>query len=535
MALNINLYVHGVPMGQKTWGVLSEDDNFIGNFYGPKWPAKELMQVDIMECKGKVYSYYTFVKGQNVMGYDNRTGSYFALTIRMDAYYADLQNMYKILSAAYEKMCVGSLVQKQGEGIKFIVQDFAVMDAELKRIENHIISYIGEFSNNKDLISFSGFKTNSLLAVQTENLLECDNVKALNTVKATGKISVSPYYPSKEVKELISKNEDEMQKLRQMTSQQINEAREKASQQIRDIKSKAGEEIASVRRQASEEIASLKSQNSTVDKQMNELRQELQQKENKTKQLQGQITELGKSLEQYKNGSRPQASEDNKHQETKHSTVNKNKHKNNSEQKQQGKDSTKQQLEKVKAPSTSLEQDKKNTCTSHASNGDAPHQSQWYSISRMMQYATHFLPFLNTLIIVGVASFLIWKTPSNNSQELTKISANIAEIKDQISGKKAQVVETRKQDKENVTNKLSNAKIYITNANYLSLGAPSKVVAKDASGKPVRNGEWTTSDKEASVEDNHDGTALITATKSGTMEITYTVGSNKTTKTVTVK
>ena len=73
MALNINLYVHGVPMGHKTWGVLGEDDNFIANFYSFKWPAKELMQVDIMECKGKVYSYYTFVKGQNVMGYDNRT------------------------------------------------------------------------------------------------------------------------------------------------------------------------------------------------------------------------------------------------------------------------------------------------------------------------------------------------------------------------------------------------------------------------------------------------------------------------------
>ena len=476
MALNINLYVHGVPMGQKTWGVLSEDDKFIGNFYSPKWPAKELMQVDIMKCKGKVYSYYTFVKGQNVMGYDNRTGSYFALTIRMDAYYADLQNMYKILSAAYEKMCVGSLVQKQGEGIKFIVQDFAVMDAELKRIENHIISYIGEFSNNKDLISFSGFKTNSLLAVQTENLLECDNVKALNTVKSTGKISVSPYYPSKEVKELISKNEDEMQKLRQMTSQQINEAHEKASQQIRNIESKANEDMASVRRQASEEMTRLKAQYSTIDKQMYELEQKLEQEKLRTKQLQKENKEL----------------------------------------------------------TTSLKQAKDNVSTPHVNDdcNNNPHQGFDNKRSGILSST---LPFLNTLIIVGVASFLIWKTPSDNSQELTKISANIAEIKDHISGKKAQVVETRKQNKENVTNKLSNAKIYITNANYLSLGAPSKVVAKDASGKPVRNGEWTTSDKEASVEDNHDGTALITATKSGTMEITYTVGSNKTTKTVTVK
>lgn len=494
MALNINLYVHGVPMGQKTWGVLREDDNFIGNFYSHKWPAKELMQIDIMECKGKVYSYYTFVKGQNVMGYDNRTGSYFALTIRMDAYYADLQNMYKILSAAYEKMCVGSLVQKQGEGIKFIVQDFAVMDAELKRIENQIISYIGEFSNNKDLVSFSGFKTNSLLPVQTGNLLECDNVKALNTVKATGKISVSPYYPSKKVKELISKNEDEMQKLRQMTSQQINEAHEKASQQIRDIESKAKEDIASARRQASEEMTRLKSQYSTVDKQMYELEQKLKQEKERSKQLQ---KELRNELEQEKLR-------------------------------------TKQLQKEVKELTTSLKQAKDNVSTPHV-NDDCNNNPHQVFDNKRSGILSSTLPFLNTLIIVGVASFLIWKTPSDNSQELTKISANIAEIKDQISGKKAQVVETRKQDKENVTNKLSNAKIYITNANYLSLRAPSKVVAKDASGKPVRNGEWTTSDKEASVEDNHDGTALITATKSGTMEITYTVGSNKTTKTVTVK
>ena len=181
-----------------------------------------------------------------------------------------------------------------------------------------------------------------------------------------------------------------------------------------------------------------------------------------------------------------------------------------------------------------MKQAKDNVSTPHVNDdcNNNPHQGFDNKRSGILSST---LPFLNTLIIVGVASFLIWKTPSDNSQELTKISANIAEIKDQISGKKAQVVETRKQDKKNVTDKLSNAKIYITGATYLSPGAPSKVVVKDASGKPVRNGKWTTSDKEASVEDNHDGTALITATKSGTMEITYTVGSNKTTKTVTVK
>ena len=249
-----------------------------------------------------------------------------------------------------------------------------------------------------------------------------------------------------------------------------------------------------MRRQASEEMTRLKSQYSSVDKQMNELEQKLKQEKERSKQLQKELrTELEQKLEQEKLR-------------------------------------TKQLQKEVKA----LKQAKDNVSTPYVNTdcNNNPHQGFGNKRSSI-QSST--LPFLNTLIIVGVASFLIWKTPSDNSQELTKISANIAEIKDQISGKKAQVVETRKQDKENVTSKLSNAQIYITDANYLSLGAPSKVVVKDASGKPVKNGKWTTSDKEASVEDNHDGTALITATKPGTMEITYTVGSDKTTKTVTVK
>lgn len=479
MALNINLYVHGVPMGHKTWGVLGEDSSFITNFYSQKWQAKELMQVDIMNCEGKTYSYYTFIKGQNVVAYDNRAGSYFALTIRMDAYYADLQNMYKILSAAYEKMCVGRLVQKQGEGIKFIVQDFSVLDAELRHIENRIISYIGDFSNNTDLISFSGFKTNGQQAAITENLLECDNTKALNTVKATGKISVSPYYHSKEVKELISKKENEMRNLQQMTSQQINEVHEKASQQIRNIESKANDEIESVRRQANEDMKLLKSQYSTVDKQIKDLELKLQQEKDNSKKLQKEVrNELEQKL-------------------------------------QQEKDNSKKLQKEVKRLTISSKQNEENI--SNAGCNSNPHQGLRNKRNGIL---SSILPFLNTIIIVCTASILIW---------------NIAELKDQISGKKAQVVETRKQDKGNVANKFSNAKIDINNANFLHLEAPSKVVVKDANGKPVKNGKWTTSDKAATIEDKGDGTALITAKKSGTMEIIYTVGSESIKKTVTVK
>ena len=479
MALNINLYVHGIPMGQKTWGVQKEDSRFISSFYGPKWQAKELMQVDIMNCDGKTYCYYTFIKGQNVVAYDNRPGAYFALTIRMDAYYADLKNMYKILSAAYEKLCVGKLVQEQNGCVKFIVQGFSNLDAELKHVEERIVSYIGEFSNNKDIIPLTGFKANGQQTAITENLLECDNMKAHNTVKGTGKISLSPYYPSKEVENFISTKENEMRSLQQMASQQVEDARNKASQQVNDIRRSTNEELASVRRQADDDMSRLKSQYSNVDKQMNDLKQKIRQEQNRADQLQKEVNRL----------------------------------------------------------TTSLRQQEQEICKLHANSGGMAQAGYGKESGNVL---SSILPFLNTLIIVGVASFLIWKTPSDNSLKLTQISMEIADLKDQMSGNQNPAVTNEQQTVENSQvgeNEpvdLSKAKINIAGASFLRLGAPSQVTVK-CDGQHVKNGKWTVSDPKAAIEQNSDGTAIITPTKPGEMEITYTVGDKNVKRKVTVK
>ena len=90
MGLNISLFVHGVPMGQKMWGPKGDDLRYLSTFYGPKWESPEVMKVEVMTFGGVTNCYYSFVKGQNVCDSQGRAGSYFALTLRINAFYVDV-------------------------------------------------------------------------------------------------------------------------------------------------------------------------------------------------------------------------------------------------------------------------------------------------------------------------------------------------------------------------------------------------------------------------------------------------------------
>ncbi len=93
MGLNIKLLVHGVPYGQKKWGADEEDSRYLSSFYGPKSEIPEVMKVEIMVSGKEVCCYYTFLKGINVCDFNGRSGSYVALTFKVNAYYADILNI----------------------------------------------------------------------------------------------------------------------------------------------------------------------------------------------------------------------------------------------------------------------------------------------------------------------------------------------------------------------------------------------------------------------------------------------------------
>lgn len=254
MGLNISLFVHGVPMGQKMWGPKGDDQRYLSSFYGPKWESPEVMKVEVMTFGGVTNCYYSFVKGQNVCDSQGRAGSYFALTLRINAFYVDVQNMYNILKAAYEKMCVGLCVQDTGAMIKYLVADFQSIDSKLKDIENHIVNYIGEFSINEDIVSLSGFPVISQGASQNVNLHECMKDVALECVKKAGKIMVSPYFLSASAAKTVEKYKAEMDMVRQKTQQEIQLQQRTSQEKIASMTQESQAKILTVTQQAEENL-----------------------------------------------------------------------------------------------------------------------------------------------------------------------------------------------------------------------------------------------------------------------------------------
>lgn len=305
MGLNINLFVHGVPMGQKIWGPKGDDERFMSSFYGPKWDAPELLKVDVMTFGGTTHCYYSFVKGQNVCDSQGRAGSYFALTLRINAFYADVQNMYNILKAVYDKMCVGLCIQSNNGCPKYMIADFKNVDDKLKDIEKRLLNYISEFSIGDDIISLSGFSTNSQAPSQSVNLFECTNKVAIDIVKKTGKLVVSPCYLSTSAAKTVAQYKAEVQTTIQKAQQEISLCQKTSQEKIAAITKESDEKIELITRKSKEELQESREQSrirleqvkEESEKKIANVKQEYADVDNKIDSLKHTISELKKKYE----------------------------------------------------------------------------------------------------------------------------------------------------------------------------------------------------------------------------------------------
>ena len=318
MGLNINLFVHGVPMGQKIWGPKGEDERYLSSFYGPKWETPEAMKIDVMVVGGVTQCYYSYIRGGNVCDSQGRAGSYFALTLRINAFYADAQNMYNILKASYEKMCVGLCVQETNSTIKYLLSDFKSVDNKLKEIEQHILNYISEFSIGNDIINLSGFPSNSQLPTQNINLHECTKIVATDIVKKTGKLMVSPWFLSAGAAKTIEQYRIEMQataqkaqqeiKLQQQTSQrevaeitrkskeELNTVREQSQKALKDTEDRYKQQLAKANEESEKKISSLKESYADVDAKIDALENEIKTRDKSISELKKQSQKKDKEI-----------------------------------------------------------------------------------------------------------------------------------------------------------------------------------------------------------------------------------------------
>ena len=254
MGLNIKLFVHGVPLGQKIWGPQGDDNRYLASFYGPKWEVPEVMIVETMSYGNNNYCYYSFVKGQNVYDSQGRAGSYFALTLRINAFYSDIQNMYSILRAAYGKMCVGLCIDETNDKVQFLLADFQNVDSQFKKIENHILNYISEFSIDNDIVALNNAASSGKGGVYNLNLHECSSSVAIDIIKNNGKLTVSPCYLSSSASKKVAQYEEEMRRNAQKAQEEIQLQKQVSQQKINEVILQSKEDYDSLKKQSDNEL-----------------------------------------------------------------------------------------------------------------------------------------------------------------------------------------------------------------------------------------------------------------------------------------
>lgn len=257
MGLSIEIYIHGVPHGNKIWGE-GKGKAYLGKYYNAKYTTKEQMFVEVANVGGEKLCYYSFVLGTDVFANDGRAGAYFAISVCINAYYADIKNMYSILNASYRKICLGKVVQTQGTGLKFCIDDFSEVESVLEGLKKNIINYISNFSNDEDIVGLTSFPI-AQGGSPNLNSHECVIEECGALMKKYGILTVSDFFPTKEFSALIAKKDEELKKLSYRYTEQISSMERQHKETISSIESKANERNNSLQQQLNNKEQELES------------------------------------------------------------------------------------------------------------------------------------------------------------------------------------------------------------------------------------------------------------------------------------
>lgn len=288
MAYNIKLFVHGVPNGQDIWGNPSAEAKYIEAFYGRKSNVSSQMILEVMQFGGETNAYYTyFYYNDKIQDKQNRTGGYFALTLRINYYYADVQNIYNLLEAAFNKYIIGSVLEyTSGGGCRFLISQFNQANENFIALEKELEHYLMQFSSNTDFVSLGGFKSNGQNECGTINLLEAASNVVSAHVKSTGKISVSALHPTSKEQQIISKMNSELQV-----------AQSNAQHQIEAVQKKAQQDVQAALKDKEQGIQAVKNEYKEADKTISQLRTQIDKANKNNAQLTSQINDLNLKLQ----------------------------------------------------------------------------------------------------------------------------------------------------------------------------------------------------------------------------------------------
>ena len=191
--MTVDLILHGVPNGQDIWGV-SDDTHYISTFYVQK-DEREYLSIEARKVDGKRYCYYNFLKYNGVTASDERAGAYIGITLRFDAYYKDVLNVYHLCEIVYNNL-LDKILVKNGDNVKFKIAKFEDAEQELTEIKKKMFNLLNFSATAKDFtpINDTFFKNDA--KTLKAFLLDCTPENVMQALVKYGKVEISRYLPS---------------------------------------------------------------------------------------------------------------------------------------------------------------------------------------------------------------------------------------------------------------------------------------------------------------------------------------------------
>ncbi len=189
--MEVQLFISGTPKGEGFWGRIESEMPYFSTFYNSS-ADKLKFQIEARNINGNVYYYYNYLLYANISDYDNRKGAFFGITLRFDQYYSDYLWIYRILDWAFKYHVMGTILQENGDKLKYSVFSFSNAHDDICSIENTIMQLLSQTLDADRFVSIQvGQRIGSPKAL---NIPEADDRQVIDELQKCHKVNLSPFY-----------------------------------------------------------------------------------------------------------------------------------------------------------------------------------------------------------------------------------------------------------------------------------------------------------------------------------------------------
>lgn len=271
--MDVEVLIHGVPYGEDYYGVDDERRYCLGFYDGDKSDLVKFL-IQVRKIADKTYCYYHYLVKKDVSANDSRQGSYFGMTIRMDAYCVNFKTIFEVLDLVFNGYVVGNVLKKtEIGGYKYLVSSFK--DKEIgKELYDKVLNLLGMFLKKEEIASLNGLTVKSG-NYPSENLNEVDEKWVKTALVQYGSIALSPYYASHQTQKLLAEKDAACKKQLSDKDIQIVDTERRLS----EAKAETSEKVAAESRKWDEKM---RSQKSEFETKISRLQDDLQKSKSET-------------------------------------------------------------------------------------------------------------------------------------------------------------------------------------------------------------------------------------------------------------